>query len=77
MPTSTPLLTPISILMIALYFTIPVIILILLARVIRFTVTPQQRQLHQKLDQIVDLLQENNRLLSRLSEGKPADPKSE
>ena len=74
METTAPLLTPITILLTALYFLIPIIIIILLARAIRATVTPQQRQLQRKLDEIADLLKENNRLLSRLADSKPAEP---
>ncbi len=67
---TAPLLTPISILMTALFFLVLVVIIILLARVIRATVTPQQREMQRKLGEIVELQKENNRLLTLLVEEK-------
>ena len=64
----TPLLTPITILITALYFLVPVVIIILLVRVIRASVTPQQREVQRKLAEIVELLKEHNRLLTLLVE---------
>ena len=70
---TTSFFTPISILMIALYFLVPIGIIILLARVIRASVTPQQREAQRKLGEIVDLLKENNRLLTLLVEEKTSN----
>ena len=66
----TPLLTPITILITALYFLVPVVIIILLVRVIRASVTPQQREVQRKLAEIIELLKEHNRLLALLVEEK-------
>ena len=71
----TPLLTPITILITALYFLVPVVIIILLVRVIRASVTPQQREVQRKLAEIVELLKEHNRLLALLVEEKTSTPK--
>ena len=71
----TPLLTPITILITALYFLVPVVIIILLVRVIRASVTPQQREVQRKLAEIVELLKEHNRLLTLLVEEKTTTPK--
>ena len=77
MESTRPLLTPITILLTALYFLVPIVIIILLARVIRATVTPQQREMQRKLSEIVDLQKETNRLLARLAEARPSDSKPE
>jgi len=51
------------------------VIIILLVRVIRASVTPQQREVQRKLAEIVELLKEHNRLLALLVEEKTSTPK--
>jgi hypothetical protein len=77
MESTPPLLTPLTILLTALYFLVPIVIIFLLARVIRASVTPQQREMQRKLNEIVELQKETNRLLARLIEDRLSDSKQE
>ncbi len=59
---------------------LPILLLIFVVRVIRNSVTPQQREIQRLLTEAVELLKENNRLLGERSAGSssklPSDERS-
>ena len=59
--------------MIALLITLPVLVIIIMVRAIRRSVTPHQKELQRLLGQLVDLLEENNRLLNQQNSSKRPD----
>jgi hypothetical protein len=65
----------ISGLWIALSITLPILIIIVVARIIRRMVTPHDREMQQLLEKAVSLLEENNRLLNQQIAGKYAEEK--
>jgi membrane protein implicated in regulation of membrane protease activity len=58
---------------IALVITLPVLVIIVVARAVRRMVTPHDREMQRLLGQIVTLLEENNRLLNKQVAGKRTD----
>ena len=67
----------ISGLWIALLISLPILVIIVVVRIIRRTVTPHDREIQQLLEWAVNLLEENNRLLSLQMAGKQPDEKRE
>ena len=65
----------ISGLWIALLISLPILVIIVVTRIIRRTVTPHDKEMQQLLEQIVSLLEENNRLLNQQSAGNRLDEK--
>ena len=59
--------------LIALLITLPVLVIIVVVRAIRRSVTPHQKEMQRLLGQLVDLLEENNRLLNQQNPGKRPD----
>ena len=59
--------------MIALLITLPVLVIIVVVRTIRRSVTPHQKEMQRLLGQLVDLLEENNRLLNQQNSSKRPD----
>ena len=59
--------------MIALLITLPVLVIIVVVRAIRRSVTPHQKEMQRLLGQLVDLLEENNRLLNQQNSSKRSD----
>ena len=57
----------------ALIISLPILVIILVARIIRRMVTPQDKEMQRLLGQVVTLLEENNRLLNRQNAGKRPD----
>ena len=55
---------------IAFVITVPILIIIVVARVIRRMVTPHDKEMQRLLGQVVTLLEENNRLLTGQNSGK-------
>jgi membrane protein implicated in regulation of membrane protease activity len=62
---------------IALLITLPILVIIVVARVIRRMVTPHDKEMQRLLGQVVTLLEENNRLLAQQIAGKQLDEKRE
>jgi hypothetical protein len=62
---------------IALVITLPILVIIVVARAIRRMVTPHEKEMQRMLGQLVDLLEENNRLLNQQLTGKQPDEKQE
>jgi membrane protein implicated in regulation of membrane protease activity len=62
---------------IAFVITVPILIIIVVARVIRRMVTPHDKEMQRLLGQVVTLLEENNRLLAQQIAGKQLDEKRE
>jgi hypothetical protein len=58
---------------IALLITLPILVIIAVVRAIRRSVTPHQKEMQQLLRQLVDLLEENNRLLTQQNPGQRLD----
>ena len=69
--------TIISGLWIALLITLPILVIIVVARTIRRMVTPHDKEMQRLLGQVVTLLEENNRLLAQQIAGKQLDEKRE
>jgi len=69
--------TIISGLWIALLITLPLLVIIVVARTIRRMVTPHDKEMQRLLGQVVTLLEENNRLLAQQIAGKQLDEKRE
>jgi hypothetical protein len=61
---------------IALLITLPILIILVVARAIRRSVTPQQKEMLRLLGKLVDLLEENNRLLTQQNPAKRPDENS-
>ena len=61
---------------IALLITLPILIILVVARAIRRSVTPQQKETLRLLGKLVDLLEENNRLLTQQNPAKRPDENS-
>ena len=59
--------------MIALLITLPVLVIIVVVRAIRRSGTPHQKEMQRLLGQLVDLLEENNRLLNQQNSSKRPD----
>jgi len=58
----------------ALLITLPVLIIIVVIGAIRRSVTPHQKEMQRLLGRVVDLLEENNRLINQQNPGKePAE----
>jgi len=55
---------------IALLISLPILVIIVVARIIRRMVTPHDREMQRLLERAVTLLEENNRLLSQQIAGK-------
>ncbi len=62
---------------IACLITLPVLVIIVVVRAFRRSVTPYQREIQRLLGQLVDLLEENNRLLNQQNPGKLPDENKE
>ena len=58
---------------IALVITLPVLVIIVVARAIRRMVAPHEKEMQRLLGQLVALLEENNRLLNQQTAGKQPD----
>jgi membrane protein implicated in regulation of membrane protease activity len=58
---------------IALVITLPVLVIIVVARAVRRMVTPHDKEMQRLLGQLVTLLEENNRLLNQQVAGKRPD----
>ena len=58
---------------IALVITLPILVVIVVARAIRRMVTPHEKEMQRLLGQLVALLEENNRLLNQQITGKRPD----
>ncbi len=69
--------TIISVLWIAFLITLPILVIIVVARTIRRMVTPHDKEMQRLLGQVVTLLEENNRLLTQQIAGKQLDEKRE
>ena len=61
----------------ALLITLPILVIIIVARSIRRIDTPHQKEMRRLLEHIADLLEENNRLLNQQIAGKQPDEKRE
>ena len=61
----------------ALLITLPILVIIVLARAIRRADTPHQKEMRRLLGRIADSLEENNRLLNQQIAGKQPDEKRE
>jgi hypothetical protein len=55
---------------IALLISLPILVIIVVARVIRRMVTPHDKEMQRLLERAVTLLEENNRLLNQQIAGK-------
>ena len=55
---------------IAFVITLPVLVIIVIARSVRRMVTPHDKEMQRLLGQVVTLLEENNRLLNQQNAGK-------
>ena len=73
MENSSILGTIISGLWIALLITLPILVIIVVARTIRRMVTPHDKEMQRLLGQVVILLEENNRLVTQQIAGKQPD----
>jgi flagellar motor component MotA len=62
---------------IALVITLPILVIIVVARAIRRMVTPHEKEMQRLLGLLVALLEENNRLLNQQIAGKQPDEKQE
>ena len=62
---------------IALLISLPILVVIVVVRIIRRTVTPHDREIQQLLERAVTLLEENNRLLSQQMAGKQPEENRE
>jgi hypothetical protein len=62
---------------IALVITLPILVIIVVARAIRRMVTPHEKEMQRLLGQLVALLEENNRLLNQQIAGKRPDENRE
>ena len=62
---------------IALVITLPILVVIVVARAIRRMVTPHEKEMQRLLGQLVALLEENNRLLNQQIAGKRPDENRE
>jgi len=58
---------------IAFLITLPILVIIVVARAIRRNVTPHQKEMQRLLGQLVALLEENNRILNQQNSGKQPD----
>lgn len=58
---------------IALVITLPVLVIIVVARAVRRMVTPHDREMQRLLGQMVTLLEENNRFLNQQVSSKRTD----
>jgi len=58
---------------IAFVITLPVLVIIVVARAVRRMVTPHDKEMQRLLGQMVTLLEENNRLLNQQVAGKLPD----
>ena len=67
----------ISGLWIALLISLPILVIIVVARIIRRMVTPHDREMQQLLGRAVTLLEENNRLLGQQMAGRQPEQKQE
>jgi membrane protein implicated in regulation of membrane protease activity len=63
----------ISGLWLVLLITLPILVIIVVARVIRRMVTPHDKEMQQLLEKAVTLLEENNRLLNQQIAGKHSE----
>jgi len=61
----------------ALIISLPILVIIVVARIIRRMVTPHDKEMQWLLEQVVTLLEENNRLLSQQMAGKQPEQKQE
>ena len=61
---------------IALLITLPILVILVVVRGIRRSVTPQQKETLRLLGKLVDLLEENNRLLTQQKPNKRPDENS-
>jgi len=61
---------------IALLITLPILVILVVVRAIRRSVTPQQKETLRLLGKLVDLLEENNRLLTQQKPAKQPDENS-
>jgi hypothetical protein len=59
----------------ALIISLPILIIIVVARVIRRMVSPHDKEMQQLLEKAVSLLEENNRLLNQQIAGKYSEEK--
>ena len=59
----------------ALIISLPILIIIVVARVIRRMVSPHDNEMQQLLEKAVSLLEENNRLLNQQIAGKYSEEK--
>ena len=64
-------------LFIALLISLPILVIIVVVRIIRRMVTPHDKEMQRLLEQVVTLLEENNRLLNQQIAGKHPDEKTE
>ena len=60
---------------IALLISLPILVIIVVAQIIRRSVTPHDKDMQQLLERVVTLLEENNRLLNQQMAGKQPDQK--
>ena len=67
--------TPLSIILIIFYIIAPILIIYLLARVIRASTTPHQREVQRLLREVLDSLKENYRLLAQIISANSLDRK--
>jgi hypothetical protein len=65
----------ISGLWITLIITLPILVIIIVARMIRRMVSPHDKEMQQLLEKAVSLLEENNRLLNQQIAGKYSEEK--
>jgi hypothetical protein len=59
----------------ALIISLPILVIIVVARIIRRMVTPHDKEMQQLLERAVALLEENNRLLNQRIAGVQPDEK--
>ena len=62
---------------IALVITLPILVVIVVARAIRRMVTPHEKEMQRLFGQLVALLEENNRLVNQQIAGKRPDENRE
>ncbi|HVM71450.1 MAG TPA: hypothetical protein VMT91_06800 [Anaerolineales bacterium] len=62
---------------IALLISLPILVIIVVARIIRRTVTPHDKEMQRLLERVVTLLEENNHLLNQRLAGKQPNEKPE
>jgi flagellar motor component MotA len=67
----------ISGLWIALLISLPILVIIVVARIIRRMVTPHDKEMQRLLERAVGLLEENNRLLNQRMTGRQPEEKQE